>query len=135
MVVDHIIDTFFFFDKNLKHRSYHTQQLRSQHCGRSDCKFLDGRNVFECGVNDTPLNGILCLQIMVVGVAFAILQFIPRVEPPSNMKRQTYDDTMQGYYNYPPQTGGGDAYQQSGYYGQNTGNTANPQSYNVGGVV
>jgi hypothetical protein len=72
---------------------------------------------------------------MLVGIAFAILQFVPRVEPPNNMKRQTYDDTMQGYYNYPPQTGEGDAYQQSGYYGQNTGNTGNPQSYNVGGVV
>jgi hypothetical protein len=72
---------------------------------------------------------------MLVGIAFAILQFVPRVEPPSNMKRKTYDDTMQGYYNYPPQTGGGgDPYQQSDYYGQNPSNPA-PQSYNVGGVV
>lgn len=69
-----------------------------------------------------------------------ILQFVPRVEPPPNMRRKAYDDTMQGYYNDTPSgypTGQPDQYNNAGSGGYYQQNPTNPpqQSYNVGGVV
>lgn len=96
-----------------------------------------------CGV--TPLNSFHWIQVALVGIAFCVLQFVPRVEPPSNMRKQAYDDSMQGYYNNSTANapgGGADPYQQSGYYAQNpsnqpgqTYNQPPAQTYNVGGVV
>lgn len=78
-------------------------------------------------------------QVALVGVAYTVLQFVPRIEPPSNMRKQAYDDSMAGTYNTnttaynanPTATVPAE-YQQGGYYAQNAANPP-PQSYNVGG--
>ncbi|KAI9279251.1 COPI associated protein-domain-containing protein [Umbelopsis sp. AD052] len=87
----------------------------------------------------TIASGII---VALVGIAFIVLQFVPRVQPPPNMRRKAFDDTMQGYYNDAPsdyptgQPGGGvnNNTGSGGYYQQNPTNPPQ-QSYNVGGVV
>ncbi|CAO3688814.1 unnamed protein product [Umbelopsis ramanniana] len=104
-----------------------------------------GRGIFYIFIGCIMLNyyavaiasGVI---VAVVGVAFVVLQFVPRVEPPPNMRRKAYDDTMQGYYNDAPSdypTGQPDQYNNAGSGGYYQQNPTNPpqQSYNVGGVV
>ncbi|KAH8553753.1 COPI associated protein-domain-containing protein [Umbelopsis sp. PMI_123] len=105
-----------------------------------------GRGIFYIFIGCIMLNyaavaiasGVI---VTVVGVAFVVLQFVPRVEPPPNMRRKAMDDTLQGYYNDTPsdyptgqQQGGQYPSGSAGYYQQNASNPPQ-QSYNVGGVV
>ncbi|CDS11819.1 hypothetical protein LRAMOSA11463 [Lichtheimia ramosa] len=68
-------------------------------------------------LNYIPLAIASGVIVAVCGVAFCILQFVPGVEPPSNMKRQALDDSMDSHA-----TGGGRAAQ---WAEQNYDNTAN----------
>ncbi|KAI9322107.1 hypothetical protein BX666DRAFT_1816424, partial [Dichotomocladium elegans] len=36
----------------------------------------------------------ICKEVAVFGVLYCILQFVPRVEPPSNMKRDAFETSL-----------------------------------------
>ncbi|ORY93891.1 COPI associated protein-domain-containing protein [Syncephalastrum racemosum] len=62
-----------------------------------------GRGIFYVFIgciilNSTALGIASGVIVAVCGLAYCGLQFVPKIEAPSNMRRQALDDSLAGYY-------------------------------------
>ncbi|KAI9322689.1 COPI associated protein-domain-containing protein [Dichotomocladium elegans] len=69
-----------------------------------------GRGIFYIFIGGITLNygglSIACGAIVLaVGIVYCILEFIPNIQPPSNMEREAFENSL-GYHTKPADAGG-----------------------------